>query len=314
MAKRRSFTRFKDRFWFLFDGLLKAVMHAPAPIRRLAFGVMRGGFWLVYAVPGSPVRKISRNAARHLGMASGRAHFACYLDRLLWGIERVEWLRMGQGARLDPLLKIDGAEGLDQAMKAGKGAVMVLPHAHATVLMVRALARRYPVLMLVRPAENEARRAVQNAYYEGLDCDLQDVRSTEDATVARAVIKALRAGKLVIGVTDRIRQPPPADEPWQKTKDNVRVTAMGQPVGVPGWPVRFAAKCGAPVIPATVTLTRDEMVLYPGAPGYEADMVAGAQIWMTALEAGIRAHPCDWLFVYDKHWARVLQNDPVTAA
>ncbi|MGV6811572.1 MAG: LpxL/LpxP family acyltransferase [Brevirhabdus sp.] len=306
MAKRKSFTRFKDRVWFLFDGLLKSVMAAPAPLKRLGFGVIRAGFWLVYILPGSPARSVSRDAARHLGMRSGRAYFACYLNNFIIGLERMEWLRLGKAAALDPMLKIPDPSGLDAAMAAGKGAVMVMPHCHATVIMVRALARRYPVLMLIRPAQNQARRDVQRAYYDGLECELQDVRSTDDATVARAVIKALRAGKLVVGVTDRIRQAPPADAPWQKDKDNVRVCAFGQPVGVAGWPVRFAQKCGAPVIPAVVALRRDEMVLHTCAEQREPDMVAGAQGWMSALESGLRQHPCDWLFVFDKHWARVL--------
>lgn len=310
MAKRKSFTRFKDRIWFLFDGLLRTIMRAPRPVRRLGFGLIRAGFWLVYILPRSPARRVARDAARHLGLRSGRAYFRCYLDNFITGLERMEWLRMGRAGALDGMLKIPRADLLDEAMRAGRGAVIVMPHCHATVIMVRALARRYPVLMLIRPAENANRRAVQRAYYDGLDCGLQDVRSTDDATVARAVIKALRAGKIVIGVTDRIGPPPPADTPWVKSKDRVRVTAFGQPVGVAGWPIRFAAKCGAPVIPAMVTLRPDEMVLHLGETVREADPVTGAQAWMRALELGLRAHPCDWLFVFDKHWARVLAAPP----
>lgn len=308
MAKRKSFTRFKDRVWFLFDGVLKGVMRAPAPLRHAGFGVIRAAFWLVYILPRSPARSVSRDAAHVLGLASGRAYFRCYLDNFITGLERMEWLRMGRAGDLDAMLKIPAPDALDAAMAAGKGAVMVMPHCHATVIMVRALARRYPVLMLIRPAENPTRREVQRAYYDGLACDLQDVRSTDDATVARAVIKALRAGKLVIGVTDRIRLAPPEDSPWQKEKDNLRVTAFGQPVGVAGWPVRFAQKCGAPVLPALVTLRPDEMVLHIYEPVRDDDMLRGAQNWMSALETGLRAHPCDWLFVFDKHWARILSR------
>lgn len=224
------------------------------------------------------------------------------------GLRRMEMLRSGQTAALDAMLEIPEAQVLDNALGQGKGAVLALPHCHASIAVVRALAARYPVLMLVRESKKGSRAAAQQTYYDHLGCDCIDVRRTGDAAVARAVLGALRGGKLVVGVVDRLQKAPPEDIPYNKERDMVRVTAFGQPVGWTGWPVRFAARIGSPILPGMVTQTRDSMVLHLSAPRTPGPLVPATQEIAQNLEELVRAFPEEWVFLYDKHWRRVLSS------
>jgi KDO2-lipid IV(A) lauroyltransferase len=163
--------------------------------------------------------------------------------------------------------------------------------------------------MLVRESKKDSRAAAQRTYYDHLGCPCIDVRRTGDAAVARAVLKALRQGGVVVGVVDRIQAAPPADAPFDKARDMVRVTSFGEPVGMVGWPLRFASRPGSPVLPAMVRQTETSIILELDQPVARTDdLQSGTQEIASALEALVRRFPRDWLFVYDKHWRNVLQR------
>lgn len=219
----------------------------------------------------------------------------------------METLRFGPQADIDQLLQIPEQARLEGVLAKG-GVLMVMAHCHASVAMVRALASRYPTLMLIRSTAKKSRAASQYSYYEQLGCDVVDVRSTDGGIVARAVLRALREGKIVVGVVDRIEKAPKPDSPVNKAKDTVRVEAFGQAIGLAGWPARFAAKCKVPVLPVTVVQTSEAMVLHISDEIEAGEMVATTQKWVDAIEAFIRRFPSDWLFVYDKHWGQILRR------
>lgn len=301
-----SFTRFKDRIWGGFDTGLRRLPHAPDWVQSLAYGSFGGFLTATYALPGAPIRPTARNFAKVIGRTDPFALHQGFARNMARGMTRMEMLRSGRASDLGALLDIADAEHLDDAMAGGRGAVLVMPHCHASVAMVRGLAERYPVLMLVRESQKPSRADAQRSYYEHLGCPCLDVRRTPEAKVARAVLKALREGHLVVGVIDRIQDAPPEAEPYDKSRDIVRVLAFGQPVGMAGWPVRFAGKIGAPVIPGMVTQTDTAIRLRLSAPVRPDDVLTSTQSLWRSLETMLRQYPEDWLFLYDKHWTRAL--------
>jgi KDO2-lipid IV(A) lauroyltransferase len=304
-----SFTRFKDRIWSTFDAGLRRLPGTPVPLQNIAYGILGGLFRLAYRIPGGPLAETSRAFARVLGRDDPARMHREFTTGFLLGLRRMEMLRLGQTTALDAMLEIPDRARLEMTLAEGKGAVLIMPHCHASIAMVRGLAARYPTLMLVRESKKDSRAKAQRSYYAHLGCPCIDVRRTPDAAVARAVLKALRQGSVVVGVVDRIQAPPPADAPLDKARDMVRVTAFGEPVGMVGWPLRFAARPGSPILPAMVRQTDSAIILDLGpamVPG--ADLQASTQSLATALEEFIRMSPRDWLFVYDKQWRRILRR------
>lgn len=302
-----SFTKFKDRIWFAFEGASRNLATAPNWVQDLSYGLFYRVLVGLYYIPKVPFRPTSVALSAIVGDTPPRKLHAAFARNFVRGLRRMETLRFGPQSDIDRLLQIPDQDRLDGIMAKG-GALMVMAHCHASVATVRALASRYPTLMLIRATAKKARAASQYSYYEQLGCDVVDVRNTDGSTVARAVLKALREGKIVVGVVDRIEKAPKPDEPINKVKDTVRVEVFGQAVGLVGWPARFAAKCKVPILPATVEQTADAMVLHFGDGIVAGEMVATTQKWVDAIEVFIRRFPSDWLFVYDKHWGQILRR------
>ena len=131
--------------------------------------------------------------------------------------------------------------------------------------------------------------------------------------VARKVLSALNDGRLVVGTIDRIRMVPPSLAPINSASDTVRALAFGQPIGITGWPARFALKAGVPIIPATVVQTEDTISLCLGASIQPCeDLLETTQQWLGELERLLRAHPEEWTFALDKYWSRALRAKDVS--
>ena len=303
-----SFTTAKDRVWFAVDRGTKYLATAPGPVQSAGYGLIRGILALAYVLPGSPLGRTAGAFSETIGKSSGKHLYHGFADRFILALKGMELLRLGQTDVIDDRLEIPYQARLDAILDGQTGAIMVMPHCHASILTVRALAARYPVLMLIREPAKESRAITQRPYYTHIGCDLFEVRRNSDALVARAVFKALRQGKIVVGIVDRIREAPPQDDPHRKSDDTVRALAFGQPGGFVGWPARFANRCEAPILPAMVEQTPDQMVLHLGEPITEGDVLARTQSWATAVTRFCAAFPCDWGFVYDKHWSRLLVN------
>jgi lauroyl/myristoyl acyltransferase len=241
--------------------------------------------------------------AKHVGAPSATALFRSYVRRFVTGAELAERVRHGFGSELDGMLTIPDKSKLDMHLETG-GVFLALPHLHASVAMIRCLSQTYPVLAIVRLTRDKDRARAQHDLYKQVGCDFLDARGEPPTTVARQILKALKAGKIVVGIVDRIQKPPTAL--IDKTKDVVRFD---------GWPTRFAAKAQAPILPGLVTQTDGRLTLLIGnAIAPSADIVASTQDLMSQLEGFITLHPDEWAFSVDKHWSRALQNSAAKAA
>lgn len=303
-----SFTKFKDSISGFADGGAQWLGAAPKPVQNTIYGLLRGVLWLLYILPGSYMRKTATAYSSAVDQGPPRKVYRGFVDGFLLFVHRMELLSQGHTDLIDQLLKIPEKTRLDAIIKEHGGVILTMPHCHGSLLMVRGLSALYPVLMLIREPKKEARAASQRRYFAHMGCEVFDVRRNNEVTVARAVLKALRQGKIVIGTVDRIQAAPPVDEPISKTQDSVRAMAFGQPVGIAGWPARFAAKCKAPILPVMVEQTVEAVTLHIGEPITATDVIATTQKWVDALEQFFRRFPGNWIFVYDKHWSRLLRN------
>lgn len=306
MAK--SFTKFKDRIWYAVDRGTKSLATAPGWVQAIGYSLVRAILWLAYILPGSPLRGTAASLAVAVDQGPPRKLFGGFVERFILALKRMELLRLGKTDAIDSLLVIPEQARLQGYLDGGKGVMMVMPHCHASVVMVRALAAQYPTLMLVRAPAKETRARTQRPYYDHIGCELFDVRRNSDAKVARAVLNALRQGKIVVGVVDRIKEAPPPDDPIRKGDDTIRAMVFGQAGGFVGWPARFARKCEAPIVPVTVEQTATALTLHMGDVLGATDPESTTQAWVAGLEKLLVRFPYDWGFVYDKHWSRILRR------
>ena len=304
MAK--GFTAFKDRIWFVVDAASRGIAEAPAPVQKLGYGVLKSVLWAAYVLPGSPLRPAATAFSKVLGRDSSRVLYKEFANRFILALRRIERLRLGHLDETSALFRFPDQQKLDAALAGGNGAFIGLPHCHASIAMARGLAERYPLLLLVRDPVDEKRAKAMRVYYENIGCDLFDVRNSAPISVARSVVKALRNGRVVVGVTDRIKAAPAEDEPYSLHEDVWRTEAFNQPIGAAGWPARFAGKCKAPIFAGMVTQTEEEAALHLSDPILVEDQHAATQAWVSAFERFFRQYPYDWGFIYDKFWTRAV--------
>ena len=303
-----SFTRTKDRVWGGYDVFAAWLARRPMPVRKAGYGLFGLVLWVAYILPRSKVRATFRSLAHHVGASSSRRLFHNYVRNFLLGMNRIEQVRHGFTSAIDAMLQIPEQERLDRRLQGG-GVLLVIPHAHASLAMGRGLAQRYPLLALVRSTGNERRAASEWEIYENLGCEFLDVRQENPTIVARKVLKALRNGRLVVGIVDRIRTAPPPDRPVDVSSDSVRGASFGEPIGLPGWPGRFSWKAGTPIIPATVVQGPESIILHLGTEVSPTEsLVETTQAWIDELERLLKAYPEEWTFSLDKHWSKALRD------
>lgn len=275
-----SFTRTKDRVWVVYDAVASWLARRSMPIRKAGYSIFGLVLWIAYFLPGSTVRATFRSLASQVGAASAARLFHKYVRAFLLGLDRIEQVRHGYTDAIDAMLRIPEEERLKLLLKGG-GLLLLLPHAHATLAMGRGLAGHYPLLALVRSTSDKRRAMSELQIYKNLGCEFLDIGSENPATVARKVLRALNNGQMVVAIADRIRTAPPSERPVVGSSDIVRAISFGEPVGVAGWPSRFAWKANVPIVPATVVQTKSTISLQIGAAVTPtADLVETTQTWV----------------------------------
>lgn len=299
-----GFTRVKDRAFNSYDLLAGWLARRPRPVRLGAYSVIGLIMWTAYLLPGNRVRPTMVALSKEVGGLPAAGLFGQYVRRLISGLDLAERVRHGFGTEVDGLLTIDDEDRLATLLEKG-GVFLALPHLHASVAMTRALANRYPVLLIARLTTDKRRAEAQRHLFAQLGCDVLDARNEPSSSVARRTLRALRSGKIVIGTVDRIR-PTPAHE-VDTARGQVRAIVFGQAVGVESWPTRFAIEAKAPIVPATVRQASDGVSLILGKAVFPtAGIVETTQDWVDELTNLLRANPEEWNFCLDKHWSRVL--------
>ncbi|MEM1130037.1 MAG: hypothetical protein AAGH83_05870 [Pseudomonadota bacterium] len=298
-----TFTEFKDRIWGSYDWTARNVAKLPPPLARAIFGIVGVIMWIIWFVPRNPLRRTLRDLAQVSGKASPLGLCRRFISKFTHALWLMERLRAGHSEETDRLLHIPDEDRLT-AHCASTGAILVMPHTHASLLMARGLGQRFPLLLLVRTARNDDRAVRQQEYYDAMGCEVLDVRRSDEVAVARAVLRTLRGKGLVMGAVDLLGKPPKVDV--EKRNDQVRLNVLTSQAGAAGWPARFGGKAGAPILAAMPVLERDRLILNLSPDIAATEIPQTTQAWMNALLSLILKDPADWVFALDRHWAAAL--------
>ena len=251
-----------------------------------------------YFVPGSPIPRSVGNFCH----AAGRSDPWPVYSQMIRNVEHAAFhyatlFRHGRSKLLSQTV-IDPSLAVEYQRLGGgnRGLMILVPHCVGAVLSSAALSNFCPTVLLLREPRAPARRQLMLEYVQKLGPKYILSRNVPPATVMRNIVRALRAGQVVVGTTDVVTQGP----------DTVETEAFGQHIHSPGWPARISARFGVPIIPGFIRMDGPQITLLTAEGYHEADIEKSTQRWVSNFEHWFRRYPSDWAFMLDKHWGRVF--------
>ena len=240
---------------------------------------------------GPSVAQLERNLARadrswsaadlrELSRAGMRSYLRYWQEAFRlpsWPIERIR-----DGFGLDP------ASALDDAMRAGTGAIMVPSHSanwdHAGAW---ACVRYGGVSTVAERLKPEGLFEQFLDYRRSLG---MDVLALGDDDIVRQLARRLREGRIVALLGDR-----------DISRNGIEVDLLGEPARLPAGPALLAIMTGAPLFPVAMRFTDEgsrgdvapRIEVPQGLPRAEQIRVMTQQV-ADALGEGIRRNPHDW--------------------
>ncbi len=209
------------------------------------------------------------------------------------GAESLRSVTLTSRKQLDGFVTVTGLEHAERARAKGKGVVYFTGHCGAWELMIRIFALHgHPMLVigttLKDPRINELVMGIRR---------FQGSEPVERGKDMFRLIKNLKKGGGVAVLID------------QDTKVKSRiVNFFGLPAATPVGAAVLAMKTGAAVIPATIHLGADwrqHLEIYPeveleNTGDEEKDLVTNTQKFTEILEAHIRRHPAQWVWMHER--------------
>ncbi len=186
------------------------------------------------------------------------------------------------------LTRIEGAENLDRALAAGRGAIVISPHfGNVDIVLQLPLVYGIPLTTVVQHIQPE--RLFR--YVLGLRTS-HGLRMIPSDGPMLGLFRALKRGEVIGLACDR------------DVTDNAReVEFFGSPTRLPDGPVQVALRTGAPLVPTFSLRLPDNSFLVqiepplelPQTGDWEADVEAGMRQVVAAMERHIARHPEQWL-------------------
>ncbi|MDT7575388.1 MAG: phosphatidylinositol dimannoside acyltransferase [Pseudonocardiales bacterium] len=242
---------------------------------------------------GGGTRQLRKNLRRVVGPQMSELR----MDRLVGDALRsysrywLETFRLPRMDHADVLARVQttGAEHLDAALEAGRGAVVALPHMGnwdvAGMWTVEGYGRFTTVAERLQP-ESLFDRFVE--YRESLGFEI--VPLTGGARSPVEVLRdRLRDNGVVCLVADR-----------DLSRSGIEVDFFGEAARMPGGPALLAVTTGAPLLPVALWFTPDGwgQVIHPAVAVPEGRLKeqvrAATQAVARSFEGDIAAHPADW--------------------
>jgi lauroyl/myristoyl acyltransferase len=198
---------------------------------------------------------------------------------------------------------------LDDAFAEGRGVVLTVPHWSGHELVAAFIARRHPMVMLVRQAPTAERADRKAKWYRALGAETV-LRPKQASTIKDAVayMKVLKRGKMLAITPDLLADP----------GQGVEISIFGRPARLNGGAFALAIAAGAPMIRVSGVWQSDSSVILaferapppPDNDDREAAIHACVQDWCRWFEEKLRANPENWLFWLDRRWSRFLRVTP----
>ncbi|OGV75478.1 MAG: hypothetical protein A3K19_29245 [Lentisphaerae bacterium RIFOXYB12_FULL_65_16] len=280
--------------------------HGTPGLQRAVFGSVAVLGKAYYYVPGSHGRRTARDICRVAGRTDPRQVFSGMMDGLSFALSTFGRILHDKTGAVADLLSLDehAVATFAEVQKTYGACIVVLPHCAASLVSAPGLRRNFNMLLLVRESSSETRGRYQEEYFGHFGTDLLFVRRTAPATVARTILGALKDGKFVLALTDRVAyfKGQDTDEKY----DTVRVKIFGQDVMLGAWPARFSLKRQVPIVPGYIRLENGRIIGSVAEPYIAKDLISGTQEWVRYFEQSIRQYPADWPFMLDKRWSKII--------
>lgn len=200
-------------------------------------------------------------------------------------------------------------ESYEEAMRAGKGILMVCPHLIAHEIMAGSAAAVVPISVLVRKSPEPEYEALKQRWYAALGVEVvyrppkgSDLQALGEVTAA---LRVLRKNRVLAITPDLIQRP----------GTGIPVRLFGRTAELPAGAFFLAARTGAPLMPTFFHKEDGRYRLWshaalqpPAGADRDGAIAALAQQWATLFEGYVREHPDMWQFWLDKRWARWLHE------
>lgn len=265
--------------------------HLPEPVARGLFNAIADAAW---RRQGKGVRQLEANLSRVHPDADGirlrelsRAGMRSYMRYWMESFRLPTWSR----ERIGQAITVKGLEQLNEAMAAGRGAVLALPHMANWDLAGAwiASAGGYPFTTVAERLKPESLFDRFVAYRESLGMEVLALTGS-DVSVVGTLARRLREGKLVCLVGDR-----------DLSEAGIQVDFFGEPTRMPAGPAALAQRTGAALFPVSLwydgPMLRAEVhpEVKPVGEGPRQEQAAAmtqamADVWAEA----IREHAVDW--------------------
>jgi KDO2-lipid IV(A) lauroyltransferase len=196
--------------------------------------------------------------------------------------------------KISKLVEFEGAENFDEALKRGKGAILVTGHFGSWELMGAAICRRgYPVDFLVGEQHNILVDNLMNDYRKSMGIGIIKM-----GAAAKGVIKALKNNRFVAMLSDQ-----------DAGNDGTVVDFFDHPASTPKGPAAFALKMDAPIILGFIIRRNKEKqkiiiekpIFIEKSENKEDDIRKLTQAYSSVLEHYIRKYPDHWFWPH-RRW------------
>ncbi len=197
-------------------------------------------------------------------------------------------------AYLKILVRLEGKEYLDDALKGGNGAIALTAHLGNFPLMnVRLVSEGYPLSLVARDPENPKVAKMITSYR-----DVFGIESIPDKPRMACVSRSLKALKQNRILFLQIDQNAPATECW--------VDFFGYLVPTFKGPVILSLRTGAPILPMFIIRNPDslhKLIVHPAfqltiTGDVEQDITSNIARLTKVVEAAIREYPEQWWWIH----------------
>ena len=273
-----------------------AAQNLPEPVTSFAASMLGVGF-------GTGMRGRRAMVERHLqrvnpslrGPALRRAAQSAFEYYARYWVESFRLPGLS-AAEVDRGFAYEGLEHLDDALTAGNGVIVALPHLGGWEWAGRWIAEQgVPITVVVEPLEPPELFDWFVSFRQSLGMTVVPI----GATAAAAVLRALRANQVVCLLCDRDIQ-----------GGGVEVEFFGERTTLPGGPATLALRAGAPILPTAVYFASGHdahhAVLRPPIAAQRGgslreDVARITQAIAFELEDLIRAAPEQW-HLFQPNW------------
>ncbi|NLL37763.1 MAG: lipid A biosynthesis acyltransferase [Fretibacterium sp.] len=266
----------------------------------LAFGAFLGR--LLWAFSRRRVDRAEARCVSVLGIGVTRARKVIRDSYLNLGRSAIEFVCMNQlKPRLNELITIEGLENLKEAHARGLGVLAIVAHQGSWELAgARLVNEAYSFVPIATPQRN------RGGWDDFVQTQRRDVAGYSDIALSRGmgpreVVKALKRGDVVLILQD-----------LDAREDGVVVPFLGLPASTATGVVKLHTRFGSPVVPMVVLRCPDrihhriiireilsDLTDKDGNP-FGKDMVKSLQMCNNTLEAWIRSHPDQWMWLQDR--------------